>query len=96
MAVDALESAEDYLERILMLQEQGMKEICEYVKRNCGNKVTLLGPSAASLRKRKDWFRWQLLLKSDDVDLLLHMKEEIHTWMEEKQSSCYLQYELDG
>lgn len=76
--------------------EQGMKEICEYVKRNCGNKVTLLGPSAASLRKRKDWFRWQLLLKSDDVDLLLHMKEEIHTWMEEKQSSCYLQYELDG
>ncbi len=27
MAIDALESAEDYLERILMLQEQGMKEI---------------------------------------------------------------------
>ena len=27
MAVDALESAEDYLERILMLQESGMKEI---------------------------------------------------------------------
>ncbi len=27
MAIDALESAEDYLERILMLQEEGMKEI---------------------------------------------------------------------
>lgn len=27
MAIDALESAEDYLERILMLQEQGMTEI---------------------------------------------------------------------
>ncbi len=27
MAIDALESAEDYLERILMLQESGMKEI---------------------------------------------------------------------
>ena len=27
MAIDAVESAEDYLERILMLQESGMKEI---------------------------------------------------------------------
>lgn len=27
MAIDALESAEDYLERILMLQEEGMTEI---------------------------------------------------------------------
>ncbi len=27
MAIDALESAEDYLERILMLQKQGMTEI---------------------------------------------------------------------
>lgn len=27
MAIDALESAEDYLERILMLEGQGMKEI---------------------------------------------------------------------
>lgn len=27
MAIDALESAEDYLERILMLQEEGMKEV---------------------------------------------------------------------
>ena len=36
------------------------------------------------------------MIKGAETEMLLGIKEEITAWMENRQHSCYVQYELDG
>ena len=76
--------------------EEILQKIAEWISRRYAGKVSVLGPSAGGLRKRKDRFHWQLMIKGAETETLLGIKEEITAWMENRQHSCYVQYELDG
>ena len=76
--------------------EENLQKIAKWISRRYAGKVSVLGPSAGGLRKRKDRFHWQLMIKGAETETLLGIKEEITAWMENRQHSCYVQYELDG
>lgn len=76
--------------------EEILQKIAEWISQRYAGKVSVLGPSAGGLRKRKDRFYWQLMIKGAETETLLGIKEEITAWMENRQHSCYVQYELDG
>ena len=76
--------------------EEILQKMAEWISQRYAGKVSVLGPSAGGLRKRKDRFHWQLMIKGAETEMLLGIKEEITAWMENRQHSCYVQYELDG
>lgn len=76
--------------------EKILQKMAEWISQRYAGKVSVLGPSAGGLRKRKDRFHWQLMIKGAETEMLLGIKEEITAWMENRQHSCYVQYELDG
>ncbi|MGN1206655.1 MAG: primosomal protein N' [Eubacterium sp.] len=76
--------------------EEILLKIAKWIQAAYADEVQLLGPTAGGLRKRKDRFHWQLLIKGAEEEVLLGIKEKITAWMEKIPHSCYLQYELEG
>ncbi len=65
------------------------------IQKKFRGQVTIVGPSEEAARRLKDRFQVSFYVKTETLDAILEVKEQLIQNIDQEAYSCYIQYEVD-
>ncbi len=76
--------------------EACLRRLAERLRGSCGDRLILIGPASAVVKRVKDRYRLILYVKTASPAVLESVRTCTDEWREKESGNVYIQYELDG
>lgn len=76
--------------------EACLQRLAERLRSSCGDRLILIGPASAAVKRVKDRYRLILYVKTASPAVLESVRMCTDEWREKESGNVYIQYELDG